>query len=330
MLAETTEHFKIYVDKVRQEIIRARHKAFESPAMLPHSSIFKEMMEYNEEATGKLLRPTLCVMMCDALGGQHAWGIHMGAAIELIHSGSLIHDDIIDDDLFRRGMKTAHEAFSVKAAILFGDHLYVTGACSVRTLPPTYMAESFKEVMDAIDRVSSGAMREGHRNPFDKDEYIETIKLKTAALYRACGRLGAITADATTDTMRIVSDYSEKVGIAFQITDDLVDIYKSLNEDVPLGDVKEGKSSLPIILAYQQDPELRKYCDEYVNGVEDMRKIKPLTAALNEYLLQSEVYVRQLIEDANDLIEHIPVMNGYDKILREYGPYIVKSMRAEK
>jgi geranylgeranyl pyrophosphate synthase len=330
MLAESTDNFKTYVNDVRNEIISARHKAFQSPAMLPHSSIFNEMMEYNEISTGKLLRPTLCVMMCDALGGQHAWGVHMGAAIELIHSGSLVHDDIIDDDLFRRGLKTAHESFSVKAAILFGDHLYVTGACSVRTLPPKYMAESFKEVMDAIDRVSSGAMREGHRNPFDKDEYIEVIKLKTAALYRACGRLGAITADATTDTMRIITEYSEKIGIAFQITDDLVDIYKSMDEQVPLGDVKEGKSSLPIILAYEQHENLRPYLDQYVNGVEDMRKLRPLWANMNEYLVKSEVYVRELIEDANDLIEQIPFNNGYSKIVSEYGPYIIKSMRQEK
>jgi geranylgeranyl pyrophosphate synthase len=328
MLAESTT-FNQYIDGIRQEIIDARSKAFKSVSMLPHAEVFNDIMEYNSKSVGKLLRPCLCAMFCDALGGPHSEGIHLGASMELVHSGSLVHDDIIDNDMFRRGMSTIHEQFSVKSAILFGDMLFVASAASVRTLPDHHMSLSFKELMDTYGRASSGAMRENNRNPFDKDEYLDVIKLKTASLFRASARLGAISADATNDTVSLIGDYGEKIGMAFQIMDDIIDIQKSIDEDVPLGDVKEGKTSYPIIYLYNKYPDLLKECEIYADGVKDTRNVKNLFNKMPEGILESHVFIKQLVEDSNNLLDQIPFKDYYLDLLKQYGHYAINSMRKE-
>lgn len=324
-----TQNFEQYIDTIRHEIIDARLKAFKSPSLLPHADVFSEIMEYNSKSVGKLLRPTLCAMFCDALGGPHSEGIHLGASIELVHSGSLVHDDLIDDDLFRRGMKTIHEQFSVKSAILFGDIMFVTSAASVRTLPDHHMKEAFKELMDVYGRASSGAMRESNRNPYDREEYLDVINLKTASLFRASARLGGIASDANFDTMNLIGQYAEKIGMAFQITDDMIDLIRSADEQVAFGDVREGKTSLPLIYLHANYPAFEKEFSLYNDGVKDMKTVSNIFTHLDEGIKYSNVFVTELIEDANSLLDLIPFKDGYDKIIKEYGPYAIKSMRKE-
>jgi geranylgeranyl pyrophosphate synthase len=328
MVAQTL-NFEQYVNSIRQEIIESRFKAFKAPSMVPHADVFSDIMDYHSQSTGKLLRPTLCVLVSDALGGEHSEAVHIGAAIELVHAGSLVHDDLIDNDLFRRGMKTIHEQFSVKSSVLFGDILFVASASSVRTLPDNHMASAFKELMDAYGRTSSGAMRENNRNPWDRQEYLDVIKLKTASLYRASARLGCIVANATSDTIEIISKWAEQIGIAFQLEDDIADIRKSIERDEPIGDVKEGKATFPIMYLREKYPTLKKFCDNYIDGVEHMDQIVGLVAMMPEGINNTELQINKILQDANTYLDLIPFKHNYDKLLKEYGTYLIDSMKKE-
>lgn len=324
-----TEVFSEYIEKIRQEIIQARMNAFKSPSMIPHAEIFAQIMDYNFQNLGKMLRPTLCALTCDALGGIHDEGIHLGSSIELVHAGSLVHDDLIDEDAFRHGQDTVWKKFGVKASVLFGDILFVNAAVSVRTLPEEHMADAFKELMDVFGRASSGAMREINRSPFDVNDYTEVISLKTASLFRASARLGAIASDCSEDTKHLMGEFGEGVGIAFQIADDLVDVKKSVDEEIPIGDVKEGKITLPIILIHKKYPELRRECDLYSKGVKDMRQISGILERMPEAINLTYENIKGMLDDANKKIDMIPFKNGYKNLMSEYGKYAVDSMIKE-
>lgn len=319
-----------YINNVRQEILDARYKAFKGPSMLPHADIFSEIMEYHEKMIGKLLRPTMCVAVSDSLGGEHSEAVHLGAAIELVQAGSLVHDDIIDDDLFRRGMSTIHEKFHVKSAILFGDILFVASATSVRTLPEHHMSIGFRELMDVYGRASSGAMRENNRNPWDMKEYIDVIKLKTASLFRASARLGCIAADATEDTTTIISGWAEDIGVCFQLEDDIADIRKSIKENKPIGDVAEGKTTLPIILLKEKYPALEKQCEKYADGIKSLDEIPGLVAMMDEGIETTRKHIDTTLTKADFRLNLIPFKNGYDDLLKQYGRYAIESMRKEQ
>jgi len=319
-----------YINNVREEILASRYDAFKGPSMVPHSEIFSEITEYHERMVGKLLRPVMCVIISDALGGEHAEAVHLGASIELVHAGSLVHDDMIDDDLFRRGMQTIHEKFSVKSAILFGDILFVASAASVRTLPDHHMSMAFKELMDVYGRASSGAMRENNRNPWDMQEYADVIKLKTASLYRASARLGCVASNATEDTKQIISSWAEDIGMCFQLEDDIADIRQSIKKGEPIGDVKDGKTTLPIILLKQKYPALEKQCQKYIDGVNNLQDIAGLVTMLDEGIEETRKHIEITVTKAEHRLEMIPFKEGYLDLLKQYGRYIVESMRKEE
>jgi octaprenyl-diphosphate synthase len=322
-------NFENYLNSVRDEIIAARKNAFKGPSLVPHADVFSEIIEYDGKSIGKLIRPFLCVLVNDALGGEHAEAVHIGAAIELVHGGSLVHDDIIDEDEERRGNLTVWKQFGTKPAVLFGDILFVASATATRTLPDNHMSKSFREVMEIYGRASSGAMMEAHRNPFDFQEYLNIIKLKTAAMFRGAARLGCITSNAGEDVTFIMSSWAEDIGVAFQIEDDIADIRKTLNDKLPVGDVKEGKSTLPLILLKQKYPVLEKQCEVFINGVEDLEQIAGITAMIPEGITLAEKYIEDIIRIANYRLDMIPFKDSFKDILKEYGHYIIDSMRKE-
>jgi octaprenyl-diphosphate synthase len=318
-----------YVEKVKNEIVQARYKAFATPSLLPLSHAFAEIITYDFKSTGKLLRPLLTVLTTDALGGQHEEGIHLGTAVELTHAGALVADDIIDDDELRHNQATVWKRFGIKAAVLYSIMLDVAAASSVRTLSDHKMSKAFKELLDAFARTSYGAMREAHRNPWDAMEYSEVINGKTATLFRMAARLGCISTQASDDTTDLLGFYGEQSGIAFQLMDDIVDIKKSINEWIPLGDVKEGKVTLPIILLKNKYPEFEKEYQIYSKGVKDLNEIPNIMDNIKEGIKLTEEYINSIIEVALKRISIVPMVNGYKSLFIEYPQYIVESMRKE-
>ncbi len=215
-----------------------------------------EMCQYVISSGGKRLRPALCIMSYNLNGGTDPKvPARVGAAFEIIHSASLIHDDINDQGEIRRGRRTLHKEYSVSKAIIAGDYMFSMGF--------RLLSGNAPEIVDYIVEASA-CMGAGefvqkdyeHASSVRMEDYIRIITGKTAKLFEAAAKSGAAIAGAAFDRIEAIGDYACEIGLAFQIVDDTLDVTgDSHNTGKAVGtDLLEGKPTLPVIYA-MEDPE---------------------------------------------------------------------------
>ena len=214
----------------------------------------QEASIYLTKAGGKMLRPALCLITAEAVGGQKENALKAGSAIELIHTFSLIHDDIMDDDDMRRGMPSVHKVWGEDVAILAGDTLFskafeiIIGSNQELT-SPAQINNALATVADACVKICEGqALDMGFEDRFDvtEDEYMEMIFKKTGALIAAATKVGAIMGGASDEVVDAMYEYGRLIGLAFQIQDDYLDL--ASDEETlgkPIGsDIGKGKMTI--------------------------------------------------------------------------------------
>ncbi|WP_435359746.1 polyprenyl synthetase family protein [Haloarchaeobius sp. DFWS5] len=167
---------------------------------------------------GKRVRPTVTVLACETAGGDAADAVDFGVGIELVHNASLVVDDIIDQSDVRRGTAAAWAEFGYGPAIVASDGLLGEAFALFSTNP-----QAMQIVAEAMVELGEGEATELVSQPTDEDEYMELARRKTGALFRAAAELGAVAADADAYTVEALGEYAERVGIAFQIRDDVLD-----------------------------------------------------------------------------------------------------------
>ena len=206
---------------------------------------------------GKRLRPHLAITCCEMLGGTRRGAIHAASALELVHNFSLVHDDIMDNDPVRHGVRTVHKKFGDAAAILAGDVLFSKAYAEILRSPAGDAARArlASTLAGACVEICEGQsmdieMAAGRGIP-GRAEYIEMVGKKTAALFEAACVMGAISAGAGARDIGNVGRFGRNLGIAFQITDDVIGAVGDPRiSKKPVGnDLREGKKSLPILLA---------------------------------------------------------------------------------
>jgi geranylgeranyl diphosphate synthase type II len=220
-----------------------------------------EAMRYAVFSGGKRLRPVLALASCEAFGGRVEDALAPAAALELVHTYSLIHDDLpaMDDDDLRRGRPTAHKVFGEAEAILAGDALLTLAFEVLATRPPgeAFAGRRAHAVAVLARRAGLSGMvggqladLEAERKP-PSEAQIEWIhRHKTGALLTASVELGALHAGATREDLVAIARYGEALGLAFQITDDILDRTSSAETlgKTPGKDVKSGKATYPALL----------------------------------------------------------------------------------
>ena len=169
-------------------------------------------------AGGKRVRPTLTLLVCEALGGDESVALDYAVGVELVHNASLVVDDIIDRSELRRGTPSAWAAFGYGDAIVASDGL-LGEAFALFSRDPRAM----ESVTDALVELGEGEALELVDRPETEAEYMELARRKTGALFRAAAELGAIAAEADGHTVETIGEYAERVGVAFQIRDDVLD-----------------------------------------------------------------------------------------------------------
>lgn len=197
------------------------------------AKVLNEAMHYSLMAGGKRLRPILLMAAADAVGGKGENYLSVACAMEMIHSYSLIHDDLpaMDNDDFRRGKLTNHKVYGEAVAILAGDGL-LTMAFEVMCQQKHTSAENLLRVIEEMSKAAGPKGMVGGQviDLASEDKTIdqETLKImhqaKTGALFKAAIRCGAILADASKEQLEALTCYAEKFGLAFQITDDILDV----------------------------------------------------------------------------------------------------------
>ncbi len=233
-------------------------------------------------AGGKRLRPVITLLSAEALGHDCRRAIHAGIAIETIHNFTLIHDDIMDEDEMRRGVKTVHTLYGVPTAILAGDTLYAEAF--------EILAKSDAEPHNVVRAVSSLArvcveicegqymdMSFEERNDVSEQEYIEMVRKKTGVLIGISASIPAILFGESRNVEGALWNYGVYSGIGFQIHDDLLDITGKDKIGKDWGsDIVEGKKTLIVIKAFEQGVELDTFGKGKASREELERDIKKL------------------------------------------------------
>jgi len=205
---------------------------------------------YLTKAGGKRIRPLLCLLACKAVGGKIKDALETAVAIELIHTFTLIHDDIMDKDELRRGVPSVHKTYGESTAILAGDLLFSKAfeLCDSRAIK--ILAEASAEICEGQEMDMSFE----NRTYVTEREYLEMIRKKTAVLIKAATQAGALLGSDNKEEIDRLAEYGLNIGIAFQIHDDILGIFADEEKlGKPVGsDIVEGKKSLIAIKAIEK------------------------------------------------------------------------------
>jgi len=241
------------------EVIRAR--------LSSKVALVDQIGRYIVEAGGKRVRPRLLLLFADALGHEGPAQHELAATVEFIHTATLLHDDVVDESSLRRGRATANALFGNAASVLVGDFLY---SRAFQMMVSVNQMRVLDVVADATNVIAEGEVLQlmnMHDPDLAVEDYLQVIRFKTAKLFEASARLGAILGKADAATEEACADFGRRLGTAFQLVDDLLD-YEGRSEELGKNvgdDVREGKATLPILLAMARcSPEEREMLREAI------------------------------------------------------------------
>jgi octaprenyl-diphosphate synthase len=213
-----------------------------------------QVSRYIIDAGGKRLRPALLLLVSAALGATGAQRFNLAAVVEFIHTATLLHDDVVDASTLRRGRATANESFGNPASVLVGDFLY---SRAFQMMLDARDMRIMAVLADATNVIAEGEVLQlmnMHDASLDEAGYLRVIRSKTAKLFEASARLGAMLAGVPADLEETCAAYGRALGTAFQVIDDVLDYDGDAHEmGKNIGDdLREGKATLPLIAAMQR------------------------------------------------------------------------------
>jgi octaprenyl-diphosphate synthase len=220
----------------------------------PYLDLVSEVAYHILFAGGKRLRPLLLVLAAKLCNYRNKYAKTVAAAMEYLHAATLLHDDIIDDAILRRGQKVAHSLYGNAVTVLVGDFLL---ARALAICADSGKIKIIHIISSLTENMSTGEVHQLMRKgdvTLTEDEYVEVIRRKTAVLFQAACTVSAVIADATEKKEKALSEYGYNLGIAFQMIDDLFDYTMDtadLGKEVG-ADLREGKLTLPVIHALKQ------------------------------------------------------------------------------
>jgi len=244
LLSIVAEDIKEVEEKMRSGI-PAKHADLQS------------VVDYLIGAGGKRLRPALTLMAANFYPVDKEKSYALAASVELLHTATLVHDDLIDNSLFRRGMPTLNVSWSPGATILTGDFLFARSAQLTAETDNVRIVNIFAQtLMIIVGGELNQLFNDGHGNVPTIDEYQERIYAKTASLFAAGTETGGILCNAPEPEVKALRDYGHYLGMAFQIMDDILD-FKGDEEHIgkPVAnDLRQGIATLPVMLFNQKEP----------------------------------------------------------------------------
>jgi geranylgeranyl diphosphate synthase type I len=277
---------------------------------------------------GKRFRPVMCMLSCEAVGGDSQKILPIAASIEMFHNFTLVHDDIEDDSEMRRGKPCIHKIYGIPLAINAGDGLFamVWETTLLLEMPPKKIVGAQRILADAFRRVLEGQGMEigwSSRGLWDitEKQYCEMVAGKTGALIAASCEVGAYLGGGSRKQQRILRDFGNAVGVAFQIQDDVLNIVgreEKYGKEIG-GDISEGKRTLMVIytLAAASKEDKEKLLSILSERTKEKAKINDAIEILKKY--NSDGYAKKRAEEivlkAKKGLEQLPQTNAREKLL---------------
>ena len=214
-------------------------------------ALINQISRYIVNAGGKRIRPRLVLLFAQALGFVGPEQHELAATVEFIHTATLLHDDVVDESSLRRGQQTANALFGNAASVLVGDFLYSRAFQMMVSVNRMRVLEVLADATNVIAEGEVLQLMNMHDPDLAVDDYLRVIRYKTAKLFEASARLGAVLAHAPQDVEEACADCGRALGTAFQLVDDLLDYEgdtQCLGKNVG-DDLREGKPTLPLLIA---------------------------------------------------------------------------------
>ncbi len=284
-------------------------------------TLVNQIAGYIVHAGGKRMRPKLVLLFANALGFQGAERFELAAVVEFIHTATLLHDDVVDESSLRRGKQTANALFGNAASVLVGDFLYSRAFQMMVSSNRMRVLEVLAEATNIIAEGEVLQLMNMHDPDISVEDYLRVIRYKTAKLFEASARLGAVLADAPPGIEEACAAYGRALGTAFQLIDDVLDYEgdtQALGKNVG-DDLREGKPTLPLLIAMERGStsqrELIRHAIQYgeVERLPDIIEIVQSTGALEA----TREAARQEAEHAREKLSLLP-LNKWREALLEF------------
>jgi octaprenyl-diphosphate synthase len=296
------------------EVDQVIHRRLASEVVLVN-----QISHYIVNAGGKRVRPMLLLLIARALGCDSPQRHELAAVVEFIHTATLLHDDVVDESDLRRGRKTANALFGNAASVLVGDFLYSRAFQMMVSTNRLRVMDVLAEATNVIAEGEVLQLMNMHDPDISVNDYLKVIEYKTAKLFEASARLGAVLMDAPKELEEACASYGRTLGTAFQLIDDLLDYEGSTAE---LGknigdDLREGKPTLPLLVAMQRGTaEQRDLIREAIihGEVERMPQIVEIVKATGALEATREAALAQA-ELAKQCLTELPASEFKDALL---------------
>lgn len=235
---------------VEQEL--TAYKELFDAALAHEDDFLGQALDYVRRRQGKMMRPLLVVLMAKELGKVSVNSLRSAVTLELLHTASLVHDDVVDESGERRGQRSVNAVYDNKVAVLVGDYLLSTSLLQAAQTSNIHVVEIISRLGGTLSEGEVYQLANIRKEYISEEAYFHIIYHKTAALFAACAELGAISAGGNADYVARAKRFGELVGLCFQIRDDIFDYYEDSKIGKPTGnDMLEGKLTLPVIYAIQ-------------------------------------------------------------------------------
>ena len=212
--------------------------------------LLAQVLDHIRQRAGKRMRPMLILLMAKHFGGITDATQYAAVGLELLHTASLVHDDVVDDSAERRGQSSVNAEYNNKVAVLVGDYIFSTALLNVALTDNQIIVKRLAELGRTLASGEILQLSNIQNTEISEDVYYDVIIQKTAALFEACCTIGALSAGGSDEDIEKASLFGRNLGIMFQIKDDIFDYSQSSEIGKPTGnDMAEGKLTLPVIYA---------------------------------------------------------------------------------
>lgn len=243
--------------------------------------LLSQVLQHMRSRGGKRMRPMLILLIAKNYGDVSAVTLHSAVGLELLHTASLVHDDVVDESQERRGGASVNAIYNNKVAVLVGDYVLSTALLNVALTNNQPIIKSLAELGRTLSNGEILQLSNIQNTEFSEDVYYKVIMQKTAALFEACCEIGALSVNSDSDAIAKASLFGQRIGIIFQIRDDIFDYYDSKEIGKPTGnDMAEGKLTLPALYALNStdNEEMKEIARKVKSGNVTKQEIAQLVA----------------------------------------------------
>ena len=320
-----------YLSLIKQPIVQDLDDFVELfNASLTHSDgLLGSALSHIRQRGGKRMRPMLILLLAQNFGRVSQVTQNAAVGLELLHTASLVHDDVVDESSERRGQASVNATYDNKVAVLVGDYILSTALLRVSLTDNQKIIQLLAELGRTLAAGEILQLSNIQNQEISEDVYYQIINNKTAALFEACSKIGALSAGATDEEIAAAAKFGQNIGMIFQIRDDIFDYFDSTDIGKPTGnDMVEGKLTLPVIYALNNShlESMQTLARKVKAGTVNADEIAVLVEFTKEQggIEYAERRMEEIAEEARVFIEKYTKDKAVKEALTAYLEYVIQ------